>query len=111
MNFGDKIDRFVQKPFAVFVIGAVENGTQDFIAQIFLNNNAELAVEIVNLRDRQISAQKQIGYIEISLLAGRKMLWINAGDRGRILPVDAKILARRGIGRQLRDLERQIFFG
>ena len=72
--------------------------SKDRVAKIFLDYHAALAIKIEYLSNRQTTGEKKLCDIKISLLDGIERFGINTGDCCFAFPVNAKILARRGVG-------------
>src|SRR5262245_50185319 len=68
------------------------------VAEVFLDNDAGVAVDGVNLWNWNLTIQEETRYVEIRMEFGVECLGIDGGDSGAFLPADAVILARRGIG-------------
>src|ERR1051326_4124044 len=116
LDLRDDLDRLLHKGFTFVFRYILENFAQLIVAQILLNDDANTAVHIVNLRDRESAFEKQPRDIQVRLHAFVKCLGINCRDSGPAFPRNAKVDACRCVRRQSlngsirRPVTREIFF-
>src|SRR5215217_2723831 len=94
LDFCDQRNRlllvFVAEIFGFVIV----NMEQLPITQILLNDDSSVAVNGVDLRNRNITVQKQPGHVEIRMKFGIERLRIDGGYGSALLPTDTIILAR-----------------
>ena len=74
---------------------------KDSIAEIFHQDHTEAFVEVDYACDRQAGSKKEVCYVQITLFGRVERFGIDARDRRLAVPVDAKVLSRGSVRREL----------
>jgi len=103
LNLRDELDCLFLVLVALLFRLVLVNLKKLLVAEVFLHDDAGGAVDLVDLRHRNIAFEKQPRDVEIWVKLRIERLRIHGGDRGAFLPTDAVILASRSVGRERYD--------
>ena len=103
---GDERDGLLQIHFALVLGGGLEDAPELPVAEVLLHDDAVQRVYVENLGDGQLRLGEEARDVHEGVNLWVERLGVDRGDGHRVLPGDAEVFARRGVGR-----ERQNPFG
>src|SRR5215204_5258666 len=103
---GDERDGLLKIRIALVLGGRLEDASELSVAKVLLDDDAVQRVNVENLRDGELGLREEARDVHEGVNLWVEWLGVDRGHGLRVLPGDAEVFARRGVGR-----ERQNPFG